>query len=59
MPPRLNPGDVVNITGTYALIGRHDKTPRVAMLLEEGDRLPRAVADDGPLDYQLVGATQA
>lgn len=41
--------------GTYALVRRSGNPCGVSIWRERGDRLPLAVADDGPLDYLLVG----
>jgi hypothetical protein len=59
MPSGLKPGDVVRIAGTYSLVNRYGKSVDVAMWREAGERLPIAVAADGPVGYVLVGAETA
>ncbi len=58
MPVRFKPGEVVHVAGTYVLIDRSDRPVGVAVRFEEGQRLPLAVADDGPIGYVLVGLTE-
>jgi hypothetical protein len=58
MPSRLSHGDVVGIAGTYVLVNRYGKSLDVAMQREVGERLPIAVAAEGPIRYVLVGSTE-
>lgn len=58
MPPiqTFQAGARVPWSGTYALIRRSGHPCGISIWLEAGDRLPLAVAEDGPpLRYQLVG----
>jgi hypothetical protein len=57
MPPQTyQSGTAVPYSGTYALVRRSGHPCGISMWLRKGDRLPLAVAEDGPpLDYLLVG----
>ncbi len=58
MPTQYKPGEVVRIAGTYALVNRNGRSLDVAMRREVGERLPVAVAAEGPIRYVLVGVTE-
>lgn len=62
MPPHqtFQSGTQVPWSGTYALIRSSGHPTGVSMWREAGERLPLAVAEDGPpLSYQLVGEPPA
>jgi len=54
---QLNPGETVRVAGPYILVNRNGKSMDVAIRREIGERLPLAVAADGPLWYVLVAST--
>jgi hypothetical protein len=51
---RNKPGDAVKIAGTYVLTSRNGECLGIAVWREVGERLPIAVAAEGPVRYVLV-----
>lgn len=51
---RNKPGDAVKIAGSYVLTNRNGECLGIAVWREAGERLPVAVAAEGPVRYVLV-----
>jgi hypothetical protein len=54
--PTYQPGDAVRIAGSYVLTSRNGKCLGIAVWREAGERLPVAVAAEGPVRYVLVAS---
>jgi hypothetical protein len=58
MPPQLRhePGQVVDCTGSYNVVGHYGEPVRIALWFNAGDRLPLVAAADvePPIWYVLV-----